>query len=110
MKLAAGNLLEHVRQYAGQCGVPLREALEKYGLEEPEVPPGGEPLWQWFWELSAGRRHNGFAPPPVSWADMDAWARISGIALQPWQARILRAMDAAWLEAAEAARSKLQGK
>ena len=110
MKLSAGNLLDHVRQYAGQCGVTLREALEKYGLEEPQVPPGGSDFWTWFWELADGRGGNGFGPLPLSWQDMDAWARISGIELQPWQARILRAMDAAWLEAADAARSKLQGK
>lgn len=97
--------LAHAEQYARQTGLPLEEALAKFGLEEPEIPEDGEPLWEWFWELSSGRGHTGFGPQPLSWQDMEAWARISGIELQPWQAVIFRAMDRAWL-AAVAKRSK----
>lgn len=100
MKLGRGDMLAHAEQYAAQTGRDLEDALRGFGLERPRVPHGWECLWQWFWELSAGRGHNGFGPLPLTWPDVAAWAEISGITLQPWQAAVFRAMDAAWLEAA----------
>lgn len=104
MKLCAGDMLFHAEQYAAQTGAALEDVLARFGLEQPEIPEGWEHVWQWFWELSGGRGHNGFGPLPLSWADMAAWSRICGIELQPWQAAIFRAMDAAWLN--EAAKQK----
>lgn len=91
--------LAHAGQYARQTGQDLDKVLGKFGLAEPEIPPGGELYWEWFHELSAGRGSSGFGPLPLSWPDMAAWATISGIELQPWQADIFRAMDQAWLKA-----------
>lgn len=107
-RLGMGDQLSHAEQYAAQTGQDLGGVLARLGLEEPEIPEGFEPVWEWFWELASGRGHTGFAWLPLSWADMDAWARISGIDLQPWLAGIFRAMDRAWL--AEAARQQKKGK
>ena len=75
----------------------LAEALERFGMELPDVPEGFEHLWDWFWELASGRGSNGFGPLPLSWESMAAWAGIAGVPLAPWLARIFRRMDTAWL-------------
>lgn len=107
MKLGMGDMLAHAEQYAAQMGLALEDVLERFGLERPEIPEGWEHLWQWFWELSAGRGHNGFGPLPLTWPDIAAWAHTGGIDLQPWQAAVFRAMDAAWLkEAATQSKAK----
>lgn len=72
--------------------------MRLFGLEEPQIPPGLEFVWNWFFELAAGRAHNGFAWQPITWADMAAWAAISGIRLAPWLAACFRAMDREWLK------------
>lgn len=63
----------------------------------PDVPENGEYLWAWFQELSSGRGNNGFGVLPLSWADMDAWARLTGNQPEPWETAILRSMDGAFL-------------
>ena len=103
-----GDMLTHAEQYAAQTGQDLGGVLARFGLEEPEIPEGFEVVWEWFWELASGRGHTGFAWLPLSWTEMDAWARMSGVDLQPWLAGIFRAMDRAWL--AEAARQQKKGK
>lgn len=103
-----GDMLAHAEQYAAQTGLDPDEALTLFGLEAPEIPEGFEPVWAWFWELASGRGHTGFAWLPLSWTEMDAWARMSGIDMQPWLAGMFRAMDRAWL--AEAARQQKKGK
>lgn len=94
-----GDIAAHAAQYAAQTGMTPEAALEKFGLAPPDIPPGGEEIWNWFWELHAGRGATGFGPLPLSWGDMDAWARLAGLAPRPWEAAILRRMDAAWLDA-----------
>lgn len=64
----------------------------------PDIPPDGDVLWQWFWELSSARASSGYGPQPVGWADMAAWARLTGIDLAPWQALALRRMDETYLK------------
>lgn len=98
MRLDANDTLAHVRQYAEQADLVLEDALERLGLDKPVIPAGWECLWDWFWELNAGRGSNGFGPLPLTWSDMLAWASIYGMKLHPWQAHVLRGMDAAWLE------------
>ncbi|MFD2248942.1 hypothetical protein FHS82_001058 [Pseudochelatococcus lubricantis] len=88
---------------ADKKGVTLRQRLERHeersgitpdDLLPPDVPPAGEHLWQWFWELEKGRTGNGYGPSPFSWSDIDAWARLHGERPRPWELAILRAMDA----------------
>lgn len=63
----------------------------------PDLPENGAYLWEWFCELSSGRGNNGFGPLPLSWADMDAWARLTGNCPEPWETAILRSMDGVFL-------------
>lgn len=95
----------HLLQVCKQTGKTPEEL--GFSLQEettPAVPENGEYLWEWFQELSSGRGNNGFGVLPLSWADMAAWARMTGNQPEPWETMILRSMDgaflAAWKEAA----------
>lgn len=68
------------------------------GFKAPKPPPFPETLhylWTWFCELDMGR--SGIVP--LSWSDFDAWARLTGRTLRPFETRILRALDRKRLEA-----------
>lgn len=88
----------HVEQYAAQTGLPVADAMRRFGLDQPDIPEGFEDVWAWFWELHQARGHTGFGPLPLSWADMAAWAAVSGIGAAPWLIWLFRAMDRAWLD------------
>lgn len=102
MARGQGDALAHAEQYAAQTGQSLDAVLTRFGLGAPEIPDGWAVVWGWYWELCQGRGSNGFGPLPLSWESMAAWAGISGIALSPWLAAVLRSMDRAWLAAAAA--------
>ena len=82
-------------------GVALRDRLapDDERLNAPELPEAGEFVWQWFWEIDAARSNNGYTFQPLSFREIEAWARLTGITLIPDEVRILRAMDRARLDA-----------
>ena len=91
---------DHIAQLCEQTG----KCPEELGLAIPEdilpsIPPAGEQLWSWFWELDKGRQSNGFSEQAFAWADMQAWAQLTSTTLMPWQALALRQMDAAYIAA-----------
>lgn len=52
----------------------------------------------WFWSLDARRTGQwvagaGYAPNPLSWPEIEAWARVSGVRLEPWESAALSQMD-----------------
>lgn len=40
---------------------------------------------------------------PLSWADLDAWQRMTGVSLPPWQLRLLRRLSGEYLSESNAA-------
>ena len=53
-------------------------------------------LWNW-WAGLAARRGGGFGPRPISWQDLEAWARLTGIALSPFELEVLSDLEQAYL-------------
>lgn len=110
MRTEVGSALrEHIEQLCRQTG----KSPEALGLssenipDEPDIPHVGGYLWVWFWELVGGRASNGFCPLPISWTEIEAWARLTSTDLSPYDALTLRRMDAAYLNAyAEAKQGK----
>jgi hypothetical protein len=91
---------DHIAQLCKQTG----KSPEELGLVMPKealpaIPPEGEYLWAWFWELDKGRMSTGFGVQALGWTDMQAWAQLTNTALMPWQTLALRQMDAAYLRA-----------
>lgn len=58
--------------------------------ERHVVPDGGEYAWLVFWQLWRGTR--------MSFAELEAYCRVTGTELEPWEIEALMAMDAAAAE------------
>lgn len=56
------------------------------------MPPAGEHVWGWFWELDKGRSI-GFDMNRLSWSDIESWSRITGVRLKPWELNAIHEMD-----------------
>ena len=105
---------DHIEQLCKQTGKTPHELglVEDEADDTPEIPEDGVYLWSWFQELSSGRGNNGFSPTAISWADIEAWARLTAIELTPYETLTLRSMDAAFLStcAAEAEKRNKRAK
>jgi len=66
-----------------------------------DLAPDGEAVADWFWELHAGRGASGFgAPEPLRYTEIEAWARLTGVDLDPWGLRLLKMLDGIYLRLA----------
>lgn len=66
-------------------------------MPAPNVPAAGEHIWDWFWSLHGGRRA-GFGPEPLAYSEIAAWCALTGARPMPDEVRIIKAMDAAYLD------------
>lgn len=58
------------------------------------IPEQAQHLWDAFCQLSLGRMLGTFAPQPLSYSDILAWAMLYGVALTPWDVDVIRSLDA----------------
>lgn len=65
---------------------------------KPVMPEAGVLLWNLFMEISASRTYHAAGPHPISFAEIEAYARLNRWPLQPHHVAIIRAMDDTWLE------------
>lgn len=87
-------MLEHlaaVWERTGSEPARLRDA--------PELPLVMEPLWADFLQLHNTRGSSGFGAARISFVDIDAWQRVTGVRLRPWQIEAIRAADNAYFAA-----------
>lgn len=81
----------------------LASAWERSGkeprrlVEAQELPAGLELLWDDFLELHSARGSTGFGPARITFVDIDAWQRVNGVTLRPWQIEAIRRADNAYL-------------
>lgn len=80
-------------------------ALRAQGVALPEDDtdddtPGLEPalvrLWAVWRDLNA-TRSSGMAANPISYGEIEAFCRLTGEHLDPWEARAVRAVDDAYM-------------
>ena len=69
------------------------EELRPPELVEPEIPPGGERLWEEFWDLSGQGGAGLWGPVPLTYAEIYARAQLLRQRPRPWEVRVLMAMD-----------------
>ena len=51
----------------------------------PEIPPGGEYLWGWFWDIIGGKgAEEGF------WSCLRAWSSMVGVRPTMWEVDVLQ--------------------
>ena len=68
-------------------------------LAGPPFPQDCPYVWTWFAELSCARAHGPHGQQPIPYAEIEAWARLTGRQPQPWEVEWLRELDAVWLAA-----------
>ncbi|MGV8831261.1 MAG: phage tail assembly chaperone [Devosia sp.] len=66
------------------------------------VPEAGRLAWGWFIDLCRTRTSNGYGPNPISFAEIEAYARLYRWPLEPRHVGIILALDRVWLEKARA--------
>lgn len=106
-------LIEHARaefrlDLTQEGGCSLRAQLQQVQastgqapaeLCTPPCPVSLAPLFQSFVEMASARSSGFGAPQPIGWADMQAWSRMTQTPVTPFEARVLRLLDAAWVRA-----------
>lgn len=66
-------------------------------LDAPACPAGCDELWTIFNELHSCRGSSGFGPQRITYTDLDAFQRVSGTKLQPWEIDAIQRADRAFL-------------
>lgn len=67
------------------------------GAALPDLPGCVAHVWAWFCELSAARTSNGWGANPITFPEIDAWARLTRSEPTPWEIGLIRRIDAAIL-------------
>ena len=67
--------------------------------EEPEVPEQVDHVWSWFWQLSEKRQRGFDSPNPISYSDVESWARLTNNYILPEEVEAIMALDSAYLTA-----------
>lgn len=75
----------------------------------PPFPKAVEYLYA-AWGRMRSRKAAGMAgPAPIEWHDLDAFLRLTGTRLAPWEIRIIERLDDTYLRVMAAEESDLQG-
>lgn len=78
-------------------------------LDTPPPPAALAHLLPIFFEAASGRSWGFGSPQPLSWADLEAFGRLTGTELSSLEWRLVKTLDAEWMSAyreAEAAKAK----
>lgn len=67
-------------------------------LDECPLPWAGAHVVLWFNEIALGRQFSMAGPLPLSYQEIEAWGRLNGRRLLPWEVRAIKKLDRAWLE------------
>lgn len=81
-------------------GETRRQRNARFKTETPATPltpEVGRYLLNWFWQLSRKRRPG---PEPLTWTDIDSWARMTHTPIEPHEVQALMRIDDVWMKAA----------
>ena len=74
-----------------------RRAEIEAELAVPPFPRELGFLWQAFLRLSSRRGSTAFGPAAITWPDIDAFTRLSGLRLAAWEIELIEQLDELWL-------------
>lgn len=91
------------RQAGGAAVSDHYAALERSGRKAkpkgPTLHPSAVHVWNLFAQVSAARTGSGFGPNPLTYSEIDAFSRLTGWTLDPWEVDAIRALDDAYITA-----------
>ena len=85
-------LIAHLEAVAERGG-----AIHSMLADAPPLPHGCESLWANFLELHSCRGSVGLGINRITYVDMDAFCRVTGTMLKPWEIGLIRKADTLWL-------------
>lgn len=85
------SLRAHLEQLAKSTGEAPAELVGEH-----ELPEALAHVWEWFCELSNARAPGAFSLAPISYQDMEAWARLTGAQPTSAEVGLLRQLDDAF--------------
>lgn len=65
--------------------------------EEPDLPQCLGYIWNWYQELNR-TSGGGFGPAPISWQEIDCWARRTKVEPTVWELKLIIKLDSAHLK------------
>lgn len=74
-----------------------RQTGKRYEELHKRCPPPMAYVWHWFRELH-GRRQYGMTAQPLTYSEVDAWARLRSTAPTPDEVATLMALDDVYME------------
>lgn len=83
---------------ADHLAVVARARGRKLDDNGPPLPREMRYLWRTFLSLHRARGSNGWGANPIAWSEIDAFCRLTGTALDPWEVDAVRAVDEAFIE------------
>lgn len=78
--------VEHLQSIWKQSGEKPKE------LDGPPMPELGAHLWSWFSQLHKARQG------PITYSEIEAWARLTGNSPQAWEVQAIKEIDVAYLK------------
>lgn len=90
------------RDYGGKEAETRRAYNERFGQPpgpDLDIPAVADYVWEWFWSLNSRRGFVESGMLPLSYAEIDAWARRMRISITPEEVEMLTRMDDAMLAA-----------
>ncbi len=94
------TLAEHARAILRQTG-----AWPEHIPQPPEMPFGLQHVWEAYWDMRSGTGAGLAGPSPLAHAEMLAWNSTTESGFGARHFALLKAMDAAYLEAAATTRN-----
>jgi hypothetical protein len=75
----------------------IEKQIGKQQIPDYSVPPEGEHIWNWFWELS-NLRSQGFGVSLISYTEIRSWMHVRRPLIYDWEIEVLVQMDRAFIE------------
>lgn len=76
----------------------LKEHMRLHFAGKPSIAPAaGVLVWQWFIALCRTRTGNGWGPNPISFSEIEAYARLYRWPLEPRHVDMILALDREWM-------------
>lgn len=81
-----------------QLASALRQTMSRN--TSARLPEGGGLVWGWFADLCGTRTYHDGGPNPISYQEIDAYARLMRWPMEPKHVEIIRELDAQWMKIA----------
>jgi hypothetical protein len=79
--------------------IPSKRAEYEAELWAPDFPIPLAYIWVAYHRVRKRKGGNGFGVVPIEWTDIDAFNRLSGLDLAPWEVAMLERLDDVFLKA-----------